>query len=87
MDKKLSNKKIIASASVLIVILLALFFVYHNFFPKGTEGENITVTVITPDHDPTEIKIKTNAEFLRQFWMKRIWFRYHVWRFLNGGGG
>ena len=39
MDKKLSNKKIIASASVLIVILLALFFVYHNFFPKGTEGE------------------------------------------------
>ncbi|HHU73024.1 MAG TPA: DUF4430 domain-containing protein [Clostridiales bacterium] len=67
MDKKLSNKKIIASASVLIVILLALFFVYHNFFPKGTEGEkNITVTVITPDHDPTEIKIKTNAEFLRQ---------------------
>ena len=28
--------------------------------------KNITVTVITPDHDPTEIKIKTNAEFLRQ---------------------
>ncbi len=61
-----STKKVVIAAVVLIVLVAALFSVYHFTRPEAAAGsKTVTVDVIHGDESTKEFVIKTDAENLR----------------------
>lgn len=65
MDKK--TKTIIISGAVLLMVLIAVFAVFHDtLMPKGDKGEKTISVTITADGVSKEHKINTDEAYLRK---------------------
>ena len=67
MAKQKSNKKIIAVVCVVLAVLVAaMALVYHFYGPSAEQGtKKITVDIVFAQGDTKTVKIKTDAEYLR----------------------
>lgn len=67
MAKQKSNKKIIAVVCVVLAVLVAaMALVYHFYGPSSEQGtKKITVDIVFAQGDTKTVKIKTDAEYLR----------------------
>lgn len=65
-----NNKKLIQSfiaIGILAVVIIIMLFTYNQLKPQGIKGaKEIVVAIVIPEEETTEIKLNTEAKFLRQ---------------------
>lgn len=63
----MKNKKKLLGLGALVVIIVAMLFVYNNFKEQPVEGsKGVTIEVINSEEESTMYEVKTDAEYLRQ---------------------